>query len=467
MSKLIYKASPNALADLQARQRALNVSVAPPQEVRAPATKPSSEGLTTVVAGKAVVDAIAPASVSAAPPPTRAPKSRVNSSPASMSPAAPEGASVLTAAPEPVVAPDKGSRPSQRIDALPVFRGRPSSEHAQGALALFGVEGSSQFTDPVLRDVFEQLEHWARLKTAAAAQWPEVEWNERPLLPEWPERQSPASERVKHLAQAINRIQHVHQSWRDKGDRVHRAHADALERAVIAFVLRLLPDPKDVVGASADAQTEAQQKAWLEHVFGTAKVDETGSGLLGLHSDEPEESVARSTASADDARILRALLAEERERLSQSEHRSGEYRTQAAGLTARVNALRAELEHAQGQLNTMDRLRAVVASARTEVARSAGVHEQVVRLIERSRHYQERTIDATDLEWRKLLAPAFPTLKDLALAGWDSIGLVPYVTKAVLQGVAAYFDSRDMVHLIVDPSSVMKLASPEAAVATT
>ena len=133
-----------------------------------------------------------------------------------------------------------------------------------------------------------------------------------------------------------------------------------------------------------------------------------------------------------------------------------------------MNALRAELDHAHSQLNTMDRLRAVVASARNEVARSAGVHEQVVRLIERNHRYQERTIEAMDLEWRKLLAPAFPTLKDLALAGWDSIGLVPYVSKAVLHGVAAYFDDRDMVHLIVDPNSVMKQpASEEKVVAAT
>lgn len=456
MSRLIYKASPNALADLQARQRALHVRDLKPAEQSAAAPKALGEGLPIVVAKPATVDAS-----SAAPAPAAR---KVEPQPPKVNVAPPEA---LAPAPVPVVlasAPVAKVKASQRVEGLPVFRGRPASVHAQGALDLFDVEGSAQFTDPVLRDVFEQLEHWAQLKSASAAQWPEAEWNERPVLPDWPERQSPASERVKHLAQAINRIQHVHQVWRDNGDRVHRSHADALERAVIGFVLRLLPDPKDVVGAAADEQSEAQQQAWLAHMFGASKVDGIGLGLSG--STEVEPVVAgdadRPSSDADDARVLRALLAEERERLSQSEHRSGEYRAQAAGLTARVNALRAELDHVHGQLNTMDRLRAVVASARTEVARSAGVHDQVVKLIERSKRYQERTIEAMDLEYRKLLAPAFPTLKDLALAGWDSIGLVPYVTKAVLLGVAAYFDSRDMVHLIIDPSSVMaQAASPE------
>lgn len=461
MSKLIYKASPNAVAELQARQRALQVPEGKPQEQRARAPESSGEGLPVVVASQVPVDAsmaVAPVALKVAPKPHEA-----EVPPAKVDKAAPVPLPATSAA-----APK--AKVIQRVEGLPIFRGHPSSAHAKEVLELFAVEDSAQFTDPVLRDVFEQLEHWAQLRSASAAQWPDAQWHERPLMPEWPERQSPASVRVKHLAQAINRIQQVHQAWRDKSDVVHRSHADALERAVIGFVLRLLPDPKDVIGAAAEDQSEVQQRAWLEHVFGASKLDEVGLELADTSETAPaqNEGSPRSTSDADDARVLRALLAEERERLSQSEHRSGEYRTQAAGLTARVNALRAELDHAHSQLNTMDRLRAVVASARNEVARSAGVHEQVVRLIERNHRYQERTIEAMALEWRKLLAPAFPTLKDLALAGWDSIGLVPYVSKAVLHGVAAYFDDRDMVHLIVDPNSVMKQpASEEKVVAAT
>lgn len=457
MSRLIYKAPPSALADLEACQRAMRVSDAEPAEVRKRTSAPSIERppvLVTDVQMDVVAVVPVPVAPPAAAPVVQAPVTDSRPARSLKVYTAPRAASetLTVSALAPVAAPIPIAVKKRNPDGLPVFRGRPASVAAQAALDLFEVQSSAQFTDPVLRDVFEQLEHWAQLKTASAAQWPEAEWNERPALPDWPERQSPASKRVKHLAQAINRIQHVHQSWRDHGDRVHRAHADALERAVIAFVLRLLPDPKDVAGMSESGEGEEQQRAWLEHVFGVQKAEEEGFGLMPVVETESE----RTSVAADDARMLRALLAEERERLSQSEHRCNEYRTQASGLTARVNALRAELERSQGQLDTIDRLRAVVTDARVEVSRSAGVQEQVVKLIERSNHYDERTIEAMDLEWRKLLAPAFPTLRDLALAGWDSIALVPYVSKAVLVGVAAYFDKRNMVHLVIDPQSVMK-----------